>query len=64
MKKLGKKGFTLLEMVLVIAIIVIISLVIYFNVVDYLRAAKGATEKLDEHISIVESVSEQCAAEM
>lgn len=59
MGKMEKKGFTLIEMVLVIAIIVIISLVIYFNIVEYLSAAKRATEKLDEHISVIESVSEE-----
>jgi prepilin-type N-terminal cleavage/methylation domain-containing protein len=59
MKKLGRKGFTLIEMVLVIAIIVVLAIVVYFSVVDYLSAAKKATEELEEHISIIESVSEE-----
>lgn len=59
MDKMERKGFTLIEMVLVIAILVILAIVVYFNVVEYLGAAKKATEKLDEHISVVESVSEE-----
>ena len=45
MKKIQKnrKGFTLVEMVLVIAIIVILAAVVFFTVADYLNAAKGAT---------------------
>ncbi|MBO4495763.1 MAG: type II secretion system protein [Clostridiales bacterium] len=51
MKKIQKnrKGFTLVEMVLVIAIIVILAAVVFFTVADYLNAAKGATSKLSEH---------------
>lgn len=44
-----KQGFTLVEMVIVIALIIILALVIVFDVVDYLQAAKGATVKMSEH---------------
>jgi len=55
MKKIQKnrKGFTLVEMVLVIAIIVILAAVVFFTVADYLNAAKGATKKLSEHNSAI-----------
>ena len=61
MRKIYKtnQGFTLIEMVIVIAIIVILSIVVYFAVSSYLTAAKSATEKMDSHISIVESLSEE-----
>lgn len=61
MKKLGKtkKGFTLVEMVLVIAILVILALVVFFSVSHYLNAAKTATEKMDSHYADIEGVTAQ-----
>lgn len=59
MKQLNKKGFTLIEMVLVIAIICIISMVIWFSATMYLNAAKTATEKIESNVSVVESVREE-----
>ena len=55
MKRIRKnrKGFTLVEMVLVIAIIVILALVIFYDVVDYMNAAKSATAKMSEHNSAI-----------
>ena len=44
-----KRGFTLVEIVIVIALVIILSLVILFEVVNYLTAAKGATHKMSEH---------------
>lgn len=64
MKKINKKGFTLIEMVIVIAIIVILAIVVYFTVAEYLNKAKSATEKMESHISVVESLSEQVEKEM
>ena len=45
MKKIQKtkKGFTLVEMVLVIAIIVILAAVLFFSVSTYIARAKSAT---------------------
>lgn len=59
MKKIqkNKKGFTLVEMVLVIAIIVILAAVVFFSVSDYLNKAKSATSKIDEHNSAVKTVT-------
>ncbi len=55
MKKIQKnrKGFTLVEMVLVIAIIVILAAVVFFTVADYLNAAKSATQKMSYHNSAI-----------
>jgi len=59
MKKIqkNKKGFTLVEMVLVIAIIVILAAVVFFSVADYLNKAKSATSKIEEHNSAIEEVT-------
>lgn len=63
MKKESKNGFTLLEMVLVIAIICIVTMVIWYSVSMYLNAAKTATEKVETHNSVVESVREEVLEE-
>ena len=60
--KNGKRGFTLLEMVIVIAIIAIISIVIFYTVSDYLNASKRATSKLNEHNAIIENAAAQVSA--
>lgn len=60
MKRLNKrKGFTLIEMVIVIAIIVILAIVVYYSVAAYMTRAKSATEKMEEHISVVEAVTSE-----
>lgn len=61
MKKIQKnrKGFTLVEMVLVIAIIVILAAVVFFSVADYLNKAKSATSEIEEHNSAVEAVTSE-----
>jgi prepilin-type N-terminal cleavage/methylation domain-containing protein len=48
MKKIHKNkfGFTLLEIVIVIAIIVILSSVLFFSVASYLNRAKAAKSKV------------------
>ncbi|MBR5424916.1 MAG: type II secretion system GspH family protein [Clostridiales bacterium] len=52
-----KKGFTLVEMVLVIAIIVILSMVIFFSVASYLGKAQSATSSVKEHNDQIETVT-------
>jgi len=66
MKKIqkNKKGFTLVEMVLVIAIIVILAAVVFFSVADYLNKAKSATSKIEEHNSAIEVVTSEIDAIM
>lgn len=51
MKKIqkSKRGFTLIEMVIVIAIIVILASVLFFAVSAYLTRAKTAAEKISTH---------------
>ena len=65
MKKISKskKGFTLVEMVLVIAIIVILAAVMFFAVSGYIQRAKNATACLQAHnAEIDDAVAEIDAA--
>ena len=55
----SRQGFTLLEMVVVIAIIVILSVVVYYTVAEYMTAAKSATEKMNAHADAVNAVTEE-----
>jgi type IV pilus assembly protein PilA len=59
MKKIqkSKKGFTLVEMVLVIAIIVILAAVLVLGIGAYLNKARLAASSVKEHNSSVEYVS-------
>ena len=64
MKKIqkSKKGFTLVEMVLVIAIIVILAAVLVLGIGTYLNKAKAAASSIRSHnssISIVNSEIEK-----
>jgi type IV pilus assembly protein PilA len=62
MRKIGKtrKGFTLVEMVLVIAIIVIISTVLIVGVTAYLNATNAAVFSVSEHNSQIDEVGIIC----
>ena len=55
MKKLTKtrKGFTLVEMVLVIAIIVILAAVLVLGIGQYLNKAKAAASSVTNHNSSI-----------
>lgn len=66
MKKIQKnrKGFTLVEMVLVIAIIVILAAVVFFSVADYLAKARSATSKIETHNKQIEDVTKAIADEL
>ena len=61
MRRIGKtrKGFTLVEMVLVIAIIVIIAGVFIVSVGRYLNATNKATVSISAHNSEIEQVYAQ-----
>lgn len=58
MKKIqkSKKGFTLVEMVLVIAIIVILAAVLIIGITKYLNGANAATKSISMHQSAVDYV--------
>ncbi len=55
MKKISKskKGFTLVEMVLVIAIICILAAAMLMGISDYISRARTATEAINSHNSQV-----------
>ncbi len=59
MKKIQKtkKGFTLIEMVLVIAIIVILAAVLIMGVAGYLNKARNAAASVSAHNSAVNVVN-------
>ena len=59
MKKIQKtkKGFTLIEMVLVIAIIVILAAVLIMGVGGYLQKARNAAASVSSHNSAVDVVN-------
>jgi len=44
----NKKGFTLLEMVLVVAIIIILAGVVTFNAVEIYRSSKAGEDEINE----------------
>ena len=58
MKKIqkSKKGFTLVEMVLVIAIIVILAAVLIIGITKYLNGANAATKSISMHQSAIDDV--------
>ncbi len=64
MKKIqkNKKGFTLVEMVLVIAIIVILASVLFFSVSDYLNKAKSAKDRISTHNSAINQATSEVDA--
>lgn len=61
MKKLIKtrKGFTLVEMVLVIAIIVILAAVLVLGIGSYLNKAKAAASSVTVHNSSISVVNSE-----
>ncbi|PWJ69706.1 prepilin-type N-terminal cleavage/methylation domain-containing protein [Ruminococcaceae bacterium R-25] len=61
MKKIqkSKKGFTLVEMVLVIAIIVILAAVLVLGIGAYLKKARAAASSVKQHNSSVEFVNKE-----
>lgn len=60
----SKKGFTLIEMVLVIAIIVILAAVLVMNIGTYLNKAKSATSSVDSHNDAISEVVDVIDANM
>jgi type IV pilus assembly protein PilA len=61
MKKVlkSRKGFTLVEMVLVIAIIVILAAVLVLGIGTYLNKAKAAASSVTHHNSSISIVSSE-----
>ena len=66
MKKIqkSKKGFTLVEMVLVIAIIVILAAVLVLGIGTYLNKAKAAASSVAKHNSDVSEVDAEIDAQL
>lgn len=65
MRKLSKskKGFTLIEMVLVIAIIVILAAVLIMNVGTYLEKSKSAASSVESHNDAISEVIDEIEAQ-
>ena len=61
MRKLNKsrKGFTLVEMVLVIAIIVILAAVLLLGIGTYLNAANAAADSVTSHNDSVNYITNE-----
>ena len=66
MRKIGKtkKGFTLVEIVLVIAIIVILTGVLAIGIGSYLNKARAAASSITVHNSSVEAVNSEVDAQL
>lgn len=66
MKKIkkSKHGFTLIEMVLVIAIIVILAAVLVMNVGTYINRAKNAASSLESHNDSISYVTNEIIDEV
>jgi len=64
MKKIqkNKKGFTLIEMVLVIAIIVILASVMVISVTGYLGKASAAKVSLSQHNASLDAATSELVA--
>lgn len=64
MKKIqkSKKGFTLVEMVLVIAIIVILAAVLVLGIGTYLAKARAASSSIAAHNSSISIVNSEIDA--
>ena len=66
MRKIGKtrKGFTLVEMVLVIAILVILAGVFIIGIGTYLSRAQATTSSLNSHNSSIISITDEVDRQM
>lgn len=64
MKKIrkSKKGFTLIEMILVTAILVILAAVLILNIAGYIERAHNAASSIAEHNSSVDMITEEINA--
>ncbi len=54
----SKVGFTLIEMVLVLAIIVILAAIVALQIGGYMQRAKNVASSVSEHNSVLDSVTE------
>lgn len=66
MKKINKskRGFTLIEMVLVIAIIVILAAVLALNISGYIQRAQNAASSVSAHNNSIQMGVDAIDAEM
>ncbi len=66
MKKMykTKRGFTLVEMVLVIAILVILAMVLILNISNFLDRAKAAASSVSLHNWSISSIDAEIQAQL
>ena len=64
MKKIrkSKQGFTLIEMILVTAILVILAAVLILNIAGYIERAHNAASSIAEHNSSVDMITDEINA--
>ena len=64
MKKIrkSKKGFTLIEMILVTAILVILASVLILNIAGYIERAHNAASSIAEHNSSIDMITDEINA--
>ena len=60
----SRKGFTLIEMILVIAIIVILAAVLLFGTMSYLNKSRNAAASLSVHNSRVDEINNEISSEI
>ena len=57
--KNSKKGFTLVEMVLVIFIVIVMSAVLLYGITSFITYSRNKSEKVSTHMSDVDQAAEQ-----
>ena len=57
--KSNKKGFTLVEMVLVVFIVIVMSAVLLYGITSFISYSRNKSEKVSTHMSNVDHAAEE-----